>query len=67
MTKRTGKTVATFKAKKGKWEVYRYTLKGKRQYGNRLVARNGNLICSNAGFNTKQGAVKNMKAVIASC
>lgn len=65
-TKRPGKVIATLPAKKGKWEIYSYHLKGKIQYGNRLIAKNGNLICSNGGFNIKASAIKNVKAVKAS-
>ena len=57
----------TYKTSKGKWEIYSYTKKkiGKIviRYGNRLLANNGNIICSNKDFNSRQSAVKNMKAV----
>jgi uncharacterized protein YegP (UPF0339 family) len=61
------KIIATFKAKKGTWVIYQYALKGKKQFGNHLKSRNGNIICANAGFNSRASAIKNMKAVIASC
>ena len=49
-------------AKKGRWEIYQ---SGK-QFGTRLLARNGKLICGNTGFNTVAGAVKNIKSIQAS-
>lgn len=64
--KRPGKVLKVIAGKKGKWEIYKTTVKGKTVFGNRLIARNGNLICSNQGFNKPAGAIKNVNAVRAS-
>lgn len=45
------------------WEIYTYSVGKVKQYGTRLIARNGKLICGNTGFNTVAGAVKNIKAI----
>jgi len=57
------KTIETIFTAKGRWEIYSYQSKGKKLYGNRLIARNGNIICGNKDFNQKSSAIKNMKAV----
>lgn len=56
--------VAITLGKKGKW----YTLRDRKKlnYFNRLVSRNGKIICNNGGFNTVASALKNIKAVQAS-
>ena len=45
------------------WEIYRYNVGKVPQYGTRLIARNGKLICGNTGFNKVAGAIKNIKAI----
>jgi uncharacterized protein YegP (UPF0339 family) len=63
--------IKIFRATLGKWEIYRMrnyfngTLK-KTEYGNRLVANNGNILTGNKGFNRSRGAIDNMKSVKAS-
>jgi uncharacterized protein YegP (UPF0339 family) len=56
--------VATTLGKKGKW----FTLRDRKKlnYFNRLVSRNGKIICNNYGFNSIASAKKNIKAVQAS-
>jgi len=64
-----GEVVKTIKAKKGRWEIYKYVENkkaGEKCYGTRLIAGNGNLICGNTGFNQMAGAIKNIKAIKAS-
>lgn len=64
-----GEVVKTIKAKKGRWEIYKYVENkktGMKCYGTRLIARNGNLICGNMGFNQLAGAMKNIRAIKAS-
>ena len=54
------KVVKTIKTQSGaKWEIYR---EGK-QYGTRLISKNGKLICGNTGFNTVAIAMKNINSV----
>lgn len=67
--------VKVIPAKKGRWEIYvtveiiplkRNKSVIKKQYGTRLISRNGKIICGNTGFNTIAIAKKNIKAVQAS-
>jgi uncharacterized protein YegP (UPF0339 family) len=64
-----GEVVKIIPAKKGRWEIYKHVQNkktGEKCYGTRLIARNGNLICGNTGFNQMAGAIKNIKAIKAS-
>lgn len=64
-----GEVIKTIAAKKGRWEIYKYVTNpksGMKAYGNRLVSRNGNVICGNKDFNSVAGAMKNIRAVKAS-
>ena len=61
--KRPGIVVKIIKAKKGKWEIYKMK---DGTFGNRLISRNGYLICSNKDFNRVESALKNIRAVQAS-
>ena len=68
-TKLPGEVIKTIPAKKGKWEVYKYVankVTGFKAYGNRLIAKNGNIICNNKDFNQLAGALKNIRSVKAS-
>jgi len=63
-TTRPGTVANQYKTSSGcKWEIYHYLSKYVKLWGNRLIHRNGNLICSNKDFNTKTSAVKNMRSV----
>lgn len=62
--RRPGTVVKTHKGKRGMWEIYRMK---DGTYGNRLISRNGLIICGNKGFNKLANAVKNMRAVQSSC
>ena len=58
--------VKSIKGKKGTWSIWKTTVIGNVTYWTRLTARNGKVICGNAGFNTVASAKKNIKAVQAS-
>lgn len=62
-SKRPGTVVRKERTRCGLWEVYAYTEGKRKQYGTRLIAGNGYLICSNKGFNSVTAALKNIKAV----
>lgn len=64
MTKDGYVILAITKGKKGTW----FTLRNRKNlnYFNRLVSRNGKIICDNYGFNSIASAKKNIKAVQAS-
>lgn len=74
-TKTATDVVKVIPAKKGRWEIYvseettwpkNLVARVARQYGTRLISRNGKIICGNTGFNTIAIAKKNIKAVQAS-
>lgn len=62
--RRPGTVVHKYKGKRGTWEIYRMK---DGSYGNRLISRNGLIICGNKGFNVAKNAIKNMRAVQSSC
>jgi len=57
-------TIKKIKSSSGAtWEIYRYGIGKVPQYGTRLIAKNGKLICGNTGFNTVAGAMKNIRSI----
>jgi len=61
--KKTGKTIEKIKGKKATWEIYVSITKGVKTYGNRLVSKNGYIICNNWGFKTQLSCLNNIKAI----
>lgn len=62
-SKKIGKTIKKIKGKGGIWEVYSYNVKSKKFFANRLVAKNGWIVCTNNGFTTLKNAELNIEKV----
>jgi len=62
-SKKTGKILSTIKGKKANWEMFTYIRKGTTYYGNRLVSKNGWIVCTNDGFISKKACLLNIKKV----
>lgn len=62
-SKKTGTTIEKVQGKKAYWEVYSYKKNGKTFFGNRLVSKNGWIVCSNDGFISRINCLKNIEKV----
>lgn len=61
---RPGKVVDFWHTETGEvWEIYSHKVKGKEEFGNRLIGKNGYIITGNSGFDTVRGADYNIGLV----
>lgn len=61
---RPGKVIDSWRTETGEvWEIYVYFKKGIKQYGNRLIGKNGYIITGNSDFNSAKSADVNINLV----